>query len=440
MIRGLRLAVSVVGAGALAGSVLTGAFAAVPRPFNTQERAHAKKYSVNGDLTVTSVLKVNKNLSIYGNTYSHGREEVWKGLVVRAGGIKSDALTVTGPIQAQSAVIATNLQAGAITGTTLALTGAATVGGALSANGKIAGNGVDAGAGGLTTTGASTLGALSASSVADSGALSAGSITTSGTLNAGATTLSGLTVSGAVNLANANITGNVNFSNANVTGLNLSSFLQNGATLPTLTVGSSAATSSPLTVAANGKTASLNVSSTGALTTSGDLAVGGALSVAGAFAPGSLTTSTVVAPNASGTSTLGSLTLQGNGISLAGNTTIANGADLAFSTASNSAGHVLATGDVDLAGTVQISAFTGQTPSQGVTVTRSFTEPFATQPAVVVTPMSDPGPNLIGPPKIWVTLNQNSSNQYTGFTLHYAPSQTVGASYNVLYAYHVIGS
>jgi hypothetical protein len=423
---GFKLAVSVVGAVALSGSVLTGAFARVPGPFHTLERSQAKRYSVNGDLTVAHVLRVNSNTNIYGNTYARGKAEVWKGLTVRSGGIKSDTLMLTGQLQAQSAVIATNLQAGAITGTTISLTGAASVGGALSVTGKIAGNGVDAGAGGLTTTGSATVGGLTASSITDSGELAAGSIATNGTLTAGATTLSGLTV-----------TGNVDFTKATVTGLNLSGFLQNGATLPTLQVGATSASTAPLAVVENGKSAALGVNSSGALTTSGDLAVGGNFSVAGSFSPGTLTTGNVVSPPASGQTTPGgsALNIQGSGINLTGNTTLAAGSDLIMSApTTGSASHIAANGDFDLAGSTQLAVPGNVGAGYDATKSVKFAQAYGNAPIVVVTPAQDPVPGINQGAPYWVTTTT------TDFTIHYKTvAANSGNGFNLTFYYHVFG-
>ena len=43
-------------------------------------------------------------------------------------------------------------------------------------------------------------------------------------------------------------------------------------------------------------------------------------------------------------------------------------------------------------------------------------------------------------PAVWVTLNVNSSNQYTGFILHYQVPSTTSTPATITYNYHVIGS
>src|SRR5436305_965114 len=116
----LRFVVPFVGAGALLASAFTGALASRPGPFQDYSRSGAvKSFTVGGRLTVTDVLRVQKNTSVYGKLYAHGGEQIWTGLLVHNGGIKSDSLEVTGPIQVQSATISGNLQAATIQAPTI---------------------------------------------------------------------------------------------------------------------------------------------------------------------------------------------------------------------------------------------------------------------------------------------------------------------------------
>lgn len=396
------LAISVLGASALGASAFTGAWASPPSPFRNMIRSNAHNVTFQGRVTVNNVLRVKKNSSVYGHDYAHNDLQVWQGLLVHSGGIKADSLDISGPAQMQSAAVAGVLQAGAITGTSLSVGGAASVGGTLTANGKIVGNGFDAGTGGLTTSGNITTSSLSAALINDSGALNTNSLT---------------------------VTGNVNFSGATVTGLS-----SNGGTLPSLTVGSPAATSAPITLSANGHTTQIGVNSTGALllgdvSTTGNVAVGG---------PGGLTASLLQGPPPAGGSNPGPVALQGSAISLAGDTTLANGSDLRFSTSGTSAGHIVAGSDADVAGTVYIHVSQGQVPSTESTKSVTFTQPYNSVPTITLTPLADPDPGSSTAPKVWVTVTMGSGN-YTGFTVHYAPSATAGAAHDIPFDYHVIG-
>lgn len=458
MKNGLKLIVPVLGAGALITSVFSGALASQPPAPREFVKNAVKSYTVNGKLTVTDVLRVNKNQSVYGRQYAHGGLQVWKGvsvtnggLTVTSGGVTADALNVKGALSAASATLAGNLQtgtlqSGAINGSTLALTGAATIGGAMNAAGKITGNGLDAGTGGLTTTGNVAGAGFSASSITDSGALSAGSVTTSGSLSAGSGAFSNLQVSG-----------NVNFSNATVTGLNLSNLNLGGSTLSSLTVGNTSSSSAPLNLGANGKSIALGVNSNGALTidnlllnsgltANGNAAIGGNLSVLGT---GGITSSALSAPIPSGSSAAGALALTGSTITLNGNvvqngnTTLSQGKDLILSIGSGVATHVIAAGDADVAGTISVTPPPSLSSEGGTTVTVNFTKPYTTVPNVVVTAASNPnqGSSLSVVPSVWVTPNLNgSTGQYTGFTLHYQVSSTTASPVSVTYNYHVIGS
>jgi hypothetical protein len=380
---------------------------------------------------------------VNGRLYAHGGLQVWKGLTVTSGGVTADTLNVKGAISAASATLSGNLQTGTLqtgpmTGATLALTGAATIGGALNAAGRITGNGLDAGTGGLTTTGNVAGAGFSASSITDSGGLSAGSITTGGSLAAGSAAFGSLQVAG-----------NVNFTNATITGLNLSNLNLGGSSLSSLSVGSTSNSAAPFNLSSNGKTISLGVNGNGALTTdslavNSGLTVGGNSSIVGNLVlggSGGLTTSLVTAPNSSGTTTPGPLALTGSTITLNGSATISQGKDLIFSTGSGVATHISAPGDTDVAGTLSVSpsSNTASTSPDIRSAQYNFIEPYSRAPIVTVTASSNPAQGSLTP-AVWVTLNVNSSNQYTGFVLHYQTSATVANPSTVTYNYHVIGS
>lgn len=469
----LKYVLSAIGAGVLATSAITAAFASHPVGFRGQVKSQSRTTTVSGNLTVTNVAHINKNESVYGRLYAHGGEQVWKALTVKSGGLSvsggtnTDSLNVGTTLAADSATIAHNLSAGNISGAGLSLTGGATVGGKLTANG------VDAGAGGITT--------------------------------AGSITASGLSVSG-----------NVNFANATVTGLNLSNINLTNAALQTLNLGNPSSTSAPLNLSENGQTEQLGVDSTGALTVrsanigagtfgtlnlgttsdttsgltlnengkslqlgvdaNGNLTVGGglafsgplstsnALSVAGnATVNGSLTVgnsvgviaSNLQAPNPSGSTSPGALTLQGSTIALTGSTT-ANGnltlsgaSDLNLSAPATSGtvtsnSHIVANGATDVAGTLAIGVGT----SGEATATQCFRKAYGTAPIVTITATSDPAPaadfaaSANGAPKVWVTTVAQSFGGCAngGFTIHYVPPAAVTSSFTVSYAYHVVGS
>jgi hypothetical protein len=455
MKKGSKLIVPIVGAGALMTSVVSGAVASRSPGFHEFIRNAVKSYTVNGKLTVTNVLRVNKNQSVYGRQYAHGGLQVWKGvtvtnggMTVTSGGVTADTLSVKGALSAASATLAGNLQtgtlqSGAINGSTLALTGAATVGGVLNSAGRITGNGIDAGSGGLTTTGNVAGAGFSASSITDSGALSAGSLTTSGSLSAGSAAFNNLQVGGTVN-----------FTNATITGLNLSSLNLGASNLSSLTLGNTSSSSAPLNLGANGKTIPVGVNSNGALTidnlaVNSSVAIGGNASVAGNLVvggTGGLNSSVLTAPTPSGSSTPGALALTGSTITLNGNvvhngnTTLAQGKDLILSTGSGVATHLTATGDTDVAGTLSVTPPANVTsPGPAVaTVQYNFIEPYTSAPNVVVTAAGNPlqGAQV---PAVWVTLNVNSSSQYTGFIVHYQVPSTGATPATVTYNYHVIG-
>jgi len=499
----IKLAASLVGAGALVASVFSDALASRPSPLHDQATAHRKDYTVNGRLTVTDVLRVQKNISVFGNFYAKKKAEVDKGLLVK-NGLSSDNLVVTGGTKLGDVTSSGNLQAGTLTsagsisGGSLALTGAATVGGTLTASGRISANGVDAGAGGLTTsgtlnaaslttTGTVAAGNITATGIADTGTLSAGSIATTGTLSAGAATFTNLTA-----------TGPVDFSKATITGLSLSNLSGGGAlSLQSLTLGTAntAATTGPLTLLGpNNSSVSLGVNSSGALTANtlslatnlnvggagvvgGDLSVNGAtgviangiralpttaggntlgtltltganvnvagnLAVSGNFSLAGTSTfalSNLVAPNTSGTTTPGSLGLQGSNItltgnvvhtgptSLNGNTTLGSTTDLIAAPSS----HIVANGNRDLAGTVSANipnASAAGIPVPAASVT--FTRAYASAPVVVVTPTS----HLVSVGDYYYVTPTT-----TGFTIFYTPQFLTVAANTVGFSYIVVG-
>ncbi len=450
IIKGRRVVFSLLGGAIMTTSAFSGVLAKGGPISRDSVTKAPKSYTVNGRLTVTDVLRVQKNQSVYGRQYAHGGLQVWKGLSVTSGGVTADTVNVTGALSAASETVSGNLQTGTLqtgimNGSTLAVTGAATVGGVLNVAGRIEGTGVDGGSGGVTTTGNIAGAGVSASSITDSGALSAGNITTSGSLSAG---------SGA--FGNLQVAGNVNFTNATVTGLNLSSLNLGGASISSLNLGSASSSNSPLGLSANGKTINLNVNANGALTTdnlavNSGLTVGGpatfanSLTIAGA---GGLTASGVQAPNASGNSGPGPLTLAGSTVTVNGNvqnngnTTLGQGKDLIFSTAQGAATHITAGGDTDVAGQVTVTPPAGQTNSSVTTAQYTFIKPYSTAPNVVVTPVGNPNQNggaVV--PSVWVTLTvSSSSGQYTGFTLNYQVASTDASPSAVRYNYQVIGS
>ncbi|MGI8824060.1 MAG: hypothetical protein ACR2JC_00150 [Chloroflexota bacterium] len=428
MTKRVKVAMSLGGTVVLAGSALTGAWAKAPGPLSEFVRPLARHFTVvKGSLQINNVLKVKKNTSIYGVVYAHGSEQVWKGLLVREG-LRADTINDTGPLQSQSATIANSLQAGAITGTSIATTKDANIGGTLAVSGRIASNGVDGGAGGLTTTGAVSAGSISASSLSTTGNIAVGgTISTTGSV----TVAGGMTISG-----------NLNLSNANVTGLNLSSLNLNGATVNSFNVGAASGTVSPLNVSANGRTATVGVNSNGALivdslATNGAGTIGGSLTVAGS---GGVSTGLIQAPTVNG-GALGSLTLQGSAISLNAPVTLGNQSDLSFTSGTSGASsHILANNDADIAGKVVVTVNAGAVPSAGYSTSVTFAKPYSNEPAVSLTPASDP--NVGGnAPKWWITPVTNSNGQYTGFTVHLYPPTAVNVDngYNASFYYSVIG-
>ncbi len=489
MTTGMKYALSVLAAGVL---VLTGSSAALaghPAPIGTLERANVHHTTVNGALTVTNVLRVQANSSVYGHLYAHNGAQVWSGLLVRtgglsvvSGGIKSDSLDLSGPLQAGQVTVSGNLQAGAISGSSLSLSGGGTFGGALATTGRVSGNGVDAGAGGVTTTGAISGSSLSAGG----GVISGGSLTTSGDITSG----------GKLTASSLSVSGNVDFTGANVTGLSVSNLNLQNATLQSLNLGAQSSTTSPLTLNQNGQSLQLGVDQSGFLLArglslgtqssfsgneltlngnghssqlgvdvNGNLTVSSGLAVAGTLAannlalgsnlsvggtltvsgPQGLVTSQVQAPVPSGSSAAGPLTLQGSSITLVGNTrqngsfTIGGGNNLNLSVANGSGGvsasHIISAGDTDVAGTATVTVGTGGSGSASV----SFSQPYASPPIITVTAASDPAPGTSVAPKVWISLNPSSAGPYTGFTIHYASSNAPLAVETIPYYYHVIG-
>ncbi len=483
MFKGPRVALTALGIGALAMSVATDAMASRPVHISDLMRSHART-TVNGNLTVTNVLHVNKNTSVYGKLYAHGGMQVYKGMLVRNGGItvaqggvKSDSLVVTGPLQAMSANVNGNVQAaelvssGSITGSSLQLTGGATVGGKLTASG-----GLDTG------TGAITAGSLTTT----------GDVTTRGNLSATGATFTNLAVAGAVNFGGATVTGlnlsNVNLANATLSALNLGSpsstaaplnISQNGQTaqlgvdssgalavrslsagtanVGSLSLGSTTSTTSALSLSANGHTNQISVDANGNLSVGG-LAVQGGINATGNLVLGGgltinstagIIASNIQAPNAANTTTPGALSLQGNTITLSGNTTsvgnltVGNGSDLVLSapsSTSNPGSHIIANGASDVAGSLIASVGPSTAPGTDIQVNVSFRKAYTSNPIVVVTSVGDPSPGTLTAPKVFVSIN-GSNGAYTGFTLHYIPAATTSSSGStVTYDYHVIGS
>lgn len=412
MSKRLSLGVSGLAAAALAVSAFSGAFASAPAAVH-EFAAALKTSKFNGNIKATGTIHANKNLSSGGRMYAHGGAQVWKGLLVQ-NGIKTDGLDVTGVVNAQSATVTGNLQAGAIAGNSLSLTGSATVGGTLSASGLLtASGGIDAKSGTITTTGALT---------ADSGTfahtVTAGSLSTLGSLTAGATTVTGLTVSGPVNFTNAQI----NFAGAQVTGLNGTS----GGSANTLSVGTSTGTSSPLTILENSKSSTIGVD------TAGNLVLG------------PITTTSLAAPstgvNVNNNGSQSALAISGNPINLTSNTSLTGGSDLTLGKGTNTASHLMASGNGDVSGVVTINNIHD---TSEYTSTVSFAKPYTSTPSVVLTATGsapDPGTTGAGSaPVVWVTYTQNSSNSYTSFTVHYHETATVTGTNSVTYNYIVVG-
>ena len=99
-----KYVVSVVGAAALVASVLTNALASQPSPKLSRP---GRTQTVSGNLTVTGVIHANKNETVYGNLYTKGKAEIYKGLLIRAngltvnaGGVKTDTLDASGALYA----------------------------------------------------------------------------------------------------------------------------------------------------------------------------------------------------------------------------------------------------------------------------------------------------------------------------------------------------
>jgi len=411
MSKRLSIGVSGLAAAALAVSAFSGAFASAPSAAH-EFAAALKTFRFNGNIKSNGTVHANKNLSSGGRVYAHGGAQVWKGLLVQ-NGIKTDGLDVTGVVNAQSATVTGNLQAGAIAGNSLSLTGGATVGGTLSTSGLLtAAGGIDAKSGTITTTGALT---------ADSGtfahSVTAGSLSTLGTLSAGAATVTGLTVTGPVNFSNAQI----NFTGAQVTGLNGTS----GGSANTLSVGTSTGTSSPLTILENSKSSTIGVD------TSGNLVLG------------PITTTSLAAPstgvNVNNSGSQSALAISGNPINLTSNTNLTGGSDLTLGTGTNTASHLVANGNTDLAGTVTLNVSNATIAGTDIiSSTITFAKAYARSPSIVLTATGDPEPGASSAPKVWVELVQSGS-QYTGFKIHYVLSATATSSYSPAYNYIVVG-
>lgn len=434
----LRYVIATLAAAAMATSVMTNAFASPRAQFPAFSQAGQRHQTVNGALTVTDVLRVDKNQSVYGRLYAHGGQQVWKGLLVKtggltvqSGGIRSDSLEVAGPLQAQSAGVTGTLQAGTlqssgvIGGTSLALTNGATLGGALTASGRLSGNGIDAGPGGITTT----------------GSMSASNLTTTGNISSGGT-ITGLVA----NLTNLTVTGSVNFTNANVTGLDVSNLNLSSANLQSLNVGNPSASVSPLNISENGQTTQLGVDAAGDLVVRrlvGDSGAFGALSAgttSGTSAPLTITENghtAVLGVDSNGNFTVGGVVV---GSTTNGDITLGNGHDLhlSYSASAPYASHIIAGNDADVAGTIGVQVPAGTSSGSAVTSSVSFAKPYSGRPIITISASSDPAPGTAASPKVWVSV-VGSSGDYTGFVLHYAPASLVANAYTVNYDYHVVG-
>ncbi|HEX8918386.1 MAG TPA: hypothetical protein VF898_07780, partial [Chloroflexota bacterium] len=334
-----RVVIASFGAAALAGGVFTNAMASQPHPFYGLTKVTGKSYVVAGNLNVNGILHANQNESVYGHFYAHNGAQVWKSFIVRtggmqilSGGLKTDALTVTGtsPVTFQNAAVTNALQAGSISAGSLAVTSGATVAGKLTVSG-----GIDAGGSAISTTGALSAGSVTTGTLNTSGNVNTGTgtITTGGIQDNGNLTANSIATSGAITAnAGAVFKGTVDFSQATVTGLQTGGI---GSNFTTLTVGTNGATNPPFTLTANNHSTTLGVTTSGQLalgpiSETGDLAVSGNGAFTGNLAvsgSGGVTTSVVSAPAGTNNS-LTALTLQGNGINLNGTTSLQSGSDL----------------------------------------------------------------------------------------------------------------
>jgi hypothetical protein len=343
-------------------------------------------------------------------------------------------LNVTGnsPALFNSITATGNLTAAGITGTTLNTTGDASIGGKLTAANVTTG-------GALTAANANVSGTLSAANLSLSGTFSAANLSTTGALTAGS-----LTVPGTVNLNGAKITGTVDFSGATVTGLS-GTGLGSG-TVANLVVGSTTAVNPPLTITENGTNTSLGVDQNGNLVLAHGITVNGPLAITGSTG---FVTSALTAPNVSGGTTPGALSLTGNPINLAGTTALTNGSDLTITNtnASGTATHLIANGDKDLAGTASVTLPASATlaANTDLPVSVNFTKAFTTAPVVTITPAANPTQGGASP-YYWVTLISSTTNNvttYTGFTIHYISTTAITApsgGLNIPFNYHVVGS
>lgn len=448
MFRVPRAAIGVLGAAALVGALLTNALASQPGPSEARGHAQGWKYNYHGNALFNGIVRITKNNSVYGKLYAHGGEQVWRELLLNSGGliISKGSLSVSSPSSQSSfggsLSIAGNLSAagisasalsttGAISGASLSTTGAATIAGKLTASG-----GIDAGSANITTTGGITAGTLTAGTLTAtnlnlSGAFQPANITTNTLATTGAATIGGTLSAGNVNLGgtltfnNARVAGTVDFSGASVIGLS-----GLGGSVTSLTVGALSGTTAPLTIQGNGGTATIGVNSTGTLQIA-SLAATGNVTVAG-----TLTTPTISGPPTGASNTPGNLTLTGSSV------TLGNGADLnlALPSTSGVASHIIANGNGDVAGQLAVSVPGGTTAGTDVSSSAvPFTQAYATKPSVIVTALGNPESASNNAPKVWVEI-LGSSGSYTGFKVHYAPSEaTVGTTYSVTFDYLVIG-
>jgi hypothetical protein len=411
------------------------------------------------------------------------------GLKVSSGGIATDTLVVDTSMKAADAEITGNLSAGPaqftgpVSGTSFTAAGSGTTGGSLTlsngsnnvtltntGNSTISTTG-NISAANLTATGTfsaanlSTNGSVTAGSVVDNGTLQAQAIATAGAVQAQSVTATGtvqgnavnagsMTVTNAVNantanLTNLKVTGAIDFTNATVTGLTLGNL---GGSVSTLTVGATSANTPPLSVSENGQTAQVGVNGSGAVTVNnlnvgtalqvggagtvtGNLTVGGSLTLNnGLSLPGNTTTTGLLASEITGTlvsSNPGPLSINSSALTINAPTTalntvtLAGGSNLALSTGSSVASHIIANGDTDVSGTLTVPISGGPLYSASYT----FTQTYSSTPVVVVTPVS-PSATDVGPIRYWVTPHAGS------FTITVGGSPSVP---NVTFDYVVIG-
>jgi hypothetical protein len=151
------------------------------------------------------------------------------------------------------------------------------------------------------------------------------------------------------------------------------------------------------------------------------------------------------------------MTITGSGITLVGSTihngnttfngnaTLSSGGDLLMGNTGTSANHIVANGDVDLAGQLTFSVPTATSGSPTSTQqTVPFQRPYVRLPIVVLTLATpDPWPGSASSPKYSVTLNQDSQGRYTSFTINFVIGNVPASatpSFSETVNYHVIAS